>query len=148
MTAGQQYAIVLHDANDWYFEWAEAYAFFPYPDPYPAGHLWIGNGSSWIYSDPSDFAFRTYVTSPDPGQMVAKLVVQVDAYGLRRLGSSLHDKLIAVEGMLAAGETQQAFETLQSFVHEVNAQRDKGLTTGQADELVTSVNQIESALGY
>jgi trimeric autotransporter adhesin len=83
----------------------------------------------------SDTAQVTVVTS---AQAVGVLAEIVRGYDLEQgLSNSLDRKLArAREAMGAAGQGQDAVHKLQAFIHEVEAQRDKRLTSAQADELV------------
>ena len=75
-------------------------------------------------------------------EQVDDLLVLVDSYGLGKLGSSLHDKLVTVQRFLAAGKNRQAEDNLASFIAQVDAQRGKGLTEAQADALTTAALRI------
>ena len=70
------------------------------------------------------------------------LIALVDDYGLGKLGSSLHDKLVTASRFLAAGKPRQAEDNVESFVAQVAAQRAKGLTDGQADALRDAAQRI------
>jgi hypothetical protein len=77
--------------------------------------------------------FRVHVQGSR--EQVADLTALVDSYALGKLGTSLHDKLAAVQRFLEAGKNRQAEDNLAAFISQVNAQRGKGLTPTQADAL-------------
>lgn len=70
------------------------------------------------------------------------LIALVDGYGLGKLGSSLHEKLVTVQRFLAAGKPRQAEENLAAFLAQVEAQRGKGLMQTQADDLRAAGERI------
>ncbi len=78
----------------------------------------------------------------DAAEQVADLLALVDGYELRNLGSSLQDKLRTVQRFLATGKPRQAEENLAAVVSQVEAQRGKGLTSAQADALLTAADRI------
>ena len=79
-------------------------------------------------------------------EMVADLITLVDGYRLGTLGTSLHDKLATVQRMLGANKPKNACQSLNSFLNQVNAQKGKALTVGQADELTASAQAIKDAI--
>jgi HYR domain len=85
-------------------------------------------------------SFQVHVRSAD--EQVAELIARIDRYGLGKLGTSLHDKLVTVQRFLAAGKPKQAEDNLDAFIAQVDAQRGKGLTNEQADTLETAAQLI------
>jgi probable HAF family extracellular repeat protein len=85
-------------------------------------------------------SFQVHVRGAE--EQVAALIALVDSYGLGKLGTSLHDKLVTVERFLAAGKLQQAEDNLEAFIAQVDSQRSKGLTNEQADALETAAERI------
>ena len=79
--------------------------------------------------------------------LVTDLIALVKSYSLGKLGTSLTDKLVTVQSMLAANKRNQAIETLDSFISQVKAQKGKGLTIEQATELTNRAKDIKSAIG-
>ncbi len=57
--------------------------------------------------------------------------------------AKLDDALAAVN----AGDTAGACESLKAFTNEVRAQAGKAISAGQADQLISSANQIKATLG-
>jgi hypothetical protein len=80
------------------------------------------------------------------GEQIADLIALVESYQLRKLGTSLRDKLVSVQRLLAAGKPRQAEETLTAFVSQVRAQRGKGLTAERADALLTAARRISDVI--
>ena len=79
--------------------------------------------------------------------LVADLIALVKSYSLGKLGTSLTDKLVTAQRMLEANKRRQAVETLDSFIHQVNAHKGKGLTIEQARELTNRAQDIKTAIG-
>ena len=79
----------------------------------------------------------------------ALLINKIDSWNLGKLGSSLHDKLVTVQRMLTAGKKQQALENLESFVHELDAQKGSGLPDWwwQSWQLKSDAQQIRTVIG-
>ena len=81
------------------------------------------------------------------GEQLVALINAVDGYGLGKLGTSLHDKLVTVQRMLAAGKKQQACDNLTSFISQVKAQNGKGLSTSQVNDLTGRAQLIKTVIG-
>jgi WD40 repeat protein len=79
-------------------------------------------------------------------EQLVDLIALVESYGLGKLGTSLRDKLVTVQRFLAAGKPRQAEENLATFISQVEAQRGKGLTAGQADALLTAARRISDVI--
>jgi streptogramin lyase len=62
-------------------------------------------------------------------------------------GTSLADKVAAIEADVVASDTQDACASLVGFSHEVNAQTGKTLAPTQAAALLDAVAGIDAALG-
>ena len=75
-------------------------------------------------------------------EQISDLLALVDSYGLGKLGTSLHDKVVTVQRFLAADKNRQAEDNLASFIAQVDAQRGKGLTSTQADALKDAALRI------
>ena len=82
-----------------------------------------------------------------PSEQVADLIALVDDYDLRTLGTSLHDKLVAVAQLLGANRSREACEKLGSFLNQVTAQSGKGLSVEQANALTAAAQRIEVVIG-
>ena len=80
-------------------------------------------------------------------EMVADLITLVDGYQLDKLGTSLRDKLVTVQWMLANDQLKQACEGLGGFLNQVKAQKGKGLTVDQANELTARTQAIRDVIG-
>ena len=80
-------------------------------------------------------------------EMVADLIILVKSYKLGTLGTSLTDKLVTVQRMLANGKSKQACENLDSFLSQVKAQKGKGLTVDQAKALTDGARAIKDVIG-
>jgi hypothetical protein len=96
----------------------------------------------------TEFVVNAEQSPPDAIRALARLV---EGYGLGAgLGNALDAKL---QGALAALEAanaaarQDAANKLQAFINAVEAQRGKRLTAAQADQLITSAQEILAALG-
>jgi hypothetical protein len=61
-------------------------------------------------------------------------------------GTSLLDKISAAEQYLASGDTSDSCGTLGAFLHEVNAQSGKEISTAQAAELISDAQRIRAVL--
>ena len=85
-------------------------------------------------------SFQVHVRGAD--EQVAELIALVGTYGLGKLGTSLHDKLVSVQRFLTAGKLQQAEDNLEAFIAQVDSQRGKGLTSDQADALESAARRI------
>lgn len=75
-------------------------------------------------------------------EQVDDLLTLVDSFGLGKLGTSLHDKLVTVQRFLAAGKPRQAEDNLEAFINQVETQRGKGLSQEQADALESAAQRI------
>ena len=82
----------------------------------------------------------------DPQALVAELIATIEGYPLDKLGLSLTDKLRTVARMLSQDKPSQASENLESFLREVTAQRGKGLTEEQANELTSEAERIQALI--
>ena len=116
----------------------------------PSGSV-LPIGTTTVTCTASDAAGNTATASFDvrvlgAPEQIDDLIALVDGLGLGKLGSSLHDKLVAASRFLAAGKPRQAEESLQSFLAQVAAQRGKGLTEGQADALDEAGRRILSVI--
>jgi probable HAF family extracellular repeat protein len=78
---------------------------------------------------------------------LAKLMDQITAYGLPHgLTNALTVKLEAALASWQRGWRNAAVNELGAFIHQVNAQRNKALTTAQADRLIGMAEQIVQAI--
>jgi len=95
-----------------------------------------------------DFALVRLITIEKGAQeQVADLIALVDSYQLDKLGTSLHDKLVTVQRMLANDKPKQACENLDNFLNQVRTQTGKGLTVAQADELTARAQRVRDEIG-
>lgn len=81
-----------------------------------------------------------------PLGQLAELAALVESYGLDQLGSSLTDKLVTAQRMINQDKPTQACEALDSFIAQVEAQTGGALTLSQATELITSAEEIKTAV--
>ena len=88
-----------------------------------------------------------WASEKDAAEMVADLIAVVEGYQLRKLGTSLHDKLITVQRLLVDDKTDKACDGLTSFINQVKAQQGKGLSVDQAIELTARAQAIREVLG-
>ena len=82
-----------------------------------------------------------------PVQQVLELIGVVESYNLGKLGTSLTDKLTTAQRKLEANKTNQACDSLDAFINQVQAQSGKGLTIGRAAELAAGAEAIKTAIG-
>jgi hypothetical protein len=62
-------------------------------------------------------------------------------------GTSLADKVTTAESFYNAGDTADACGTLDAYIHEVNAQTGKSITSTEATQLIDEVNSLKTAIG-
>jgi hypothetical protein len=114
-------------------------------------------------SPSSDFSSRTIfakVTSlspfvivkrKSPEQLLLDLVALVKSFNLQRgIENSLDAKLQNAQAALSAAKAKDkvgACQMMAAFNNEVQAQRAKAITEGQANQLTSGANQIRTALG-
>jgi sugar lactone lactonase YvrE len=79
-------------------------------------------------------------------EQLARLSATLDGFGLVKLGTSLHDKLVDAQRFLAANKAQGACENLLGFVAEAASQAGKALTVDQASSLTGSAIRIEKVI--
>lgn len=84
------------------------------------------------------------VTVQDVVAQLENLTEEVDGVGP---GESLASKLRGAREAEVSGDTARACSLLSDFLNQVKAQRDKSLTSGQADELTSDAMRIRSLLG-
>ncbi|MBM2821461.1 MAG: hypothetical protein HW413_207 [Thermoleophilia bacterium] len=112
-----------------------------------AGRVDITAGMSVMAEQEDDDADMTRAEMLiTPSSEVTALIALVDSYNLGKLGTSLNDKLVTAQRMLAANKTKQACESLDSFLRQVKAQKGKGLTVKQADDLTAGAQAIKSVI--
>jgi hypothetical protein len=109
-------------------------------DVFPIGDATVACTAIGAAGNESTGSFTVHVKGA--AEQVADLLALIDSYERGNLGSSLRDKLRTVQRFLAAGKPRQAEENLAAFVSHVEAQHGKGLTSGQADALVTAAERI------
>jgi hypothetical protein len=80
-------------------------------------------------------------------EQITNVIALVQEYNLGKLGHSLIDKLVTVGRMLNTNKPGQAIENLNTFIRQVKSQRGKGLTTDQADRLITDALRIKAVIG-
>jgi hypothetical protein len=80
-------------------------------------------------------------------EQLANLSATLDGFGLGKLGTSLHDKLVTVQRLLAANKPQQACDNLMSFVAQVQSETGKGLSGDQASFLSGAAIRIANVIG-
>lgn len=86
-------------------------------------------------------SFRVHVMGAE--EQLADLIDRVTALGP---GSSLFDKVIAVQAALDAGNRVETCQTLKAFTNEARAQSAKKLTPAQTAELAETAARIRAAL--
>ena len=81
-------------------------------------------------------------------EQLTDLIATIKNYNLAKLGTSLTDKLVTAQRMLAAGKKQQACDNLTSFISQVKASGNvKRLSTSQVDDLTGRAQQIKTVIG-
>jgi Ice-binding-like len=108
------------------------------------GRLLARNGQVSLIND--RIIAPTTCNTPGASEQIADLIQLVTQNQLGP-GTSLVDKLQAVQTAIAANDTSGACGTLQAFIHEVQAQSGKHLTSDQAAQLITAANRIRAVLG-
>ena len=83
----------------------------------------------------------------DARQQLQETIDLIASYSLRRLGTSLPDKLQIASGFVAAGNVSEACGVLTGFLHQVRAQAGKALTVDQATELTMRGIRIQHVIG-
>ena len=83
----------------------------------------------------------------DAQQLISDTINLIASYNLKKLGTSLPDKLQIASNFAAAGQVSEACGTLMGFLNQVSAQKGKALTVDQATELTARVIQIRNVLG-
>jgi hypothetical protein len=123
-------------------------------DPIPGGRAWAYiDGGGWFPpgTPGSDIAARIVMGTRSPRELLSELVSRVIQLNLGKgISNSLDVKLNAVMAALddvQAGNDAAAINAMYAFINFVEAQRGKGLTTSQADSLVSAAQEIISALG-
>jgi hypothetical protein len=123
-------------------------------DPIPGGRAWAYiDGGGWFPpgTPGSDIAARIVMGTRSPRELLSELVSRVIQLNRGKgISNSLDAKLNAVMAALddvQAGNDAAAINAMYAFINFVEAQRGKGLTTSQADSLVSAAQEIISALG-
>ncbi len=87
------------------------------------------------------------LTLRTPAELLEDLIDLTQSFDLPKgLENSLLVKLQHAERAFAAGDTSGARSAVDAFIHEVNAQSGKALTSDQADQLIRLAQQIQIAL--
>jgi hypothetical protein len=96
---------------------------------------------------PSSVGGTFTVTVQGAVDQVNDLISLVNSFPIANgLKTSLLAQLHAVQADLQANNTAQACADLTSFINHVQAQSGKGLTTSQANQLLTAANRIKAVL--
>jgi hypothetical protein len=83
-----------------------------------------------------------------PEQLIQTLIAQVHSLGLPNgIEQSLVSKLSAASVSLNRGNAQAAINQLNAFIHEVEAQRGKKISSSEADTLIADAEQIIASIG-
>jgi hypothetical protein len=93
-------------------------------------------GAGYVFSNLNIPAAKT------PEELLQDLIDKLDGFDLAKLGNSLSQKLANAQSDLEAGRISNAVNKLQSFLNEVEAQRGKALTDGQATQLTDCALEI------
>jgi hypothetical protein len=108
----------------------------------PAGFLDPTSGAS--FASPGEFmAVRILGQVATAADLLASLAASVIALGP---GTSLADKVTKAQSFLTANDIPDVCSTLSAFVNEVKAQTGKTISTAQAQNLIASVQHIETML--
>jgi len=83
----------------------------------------------------------------DANQQLDDAIHLIAIWNLRKLGTSLPDKLLIASRFIALGAVSEACEVLKGFLHQVRAQSGKGLTMDQATELTVRGIRIRNVIG-
>jgi hypothetical protein len=111
----------------------------------PGGLLFGSWENELAYGDGYRTA-RLTIAFQSAQEQVADLIALVNGYQLDKLGTSLTDKLAAVQQSLEANEPTTASENLNAFIQQVEAQAGKRLTPEQATDLRNKALRIEAAI--
>ena len=89
-----------------------------------------------------------FVLTPPAPRMLADLIDLIQGLGLPNgLETSLLAKLENAQKSLDKGNTRAACSQIAAFANEVAAQDGKGLTSGQAEQLLAAAAEVRAALG-
>jgi len=108
-----------------------------------------------------DFSTRTiyasvtslspFIITKGPKDQIADLVRLIDSFNLRQgIDNSLDAKLrnaLRAHEAATVRDRATACNTMAAFVNEVQAQADRSITSGQAQQLVVAAKQIRASLG-
>jgi probable HAF family extracellular repeat protein len=88
------------------------------------------------------------LTPRSSSQLIDDLIALVRSFNLPKgIENSLIVKLQNALNSLAKGDMAATCNRLDAFINDVNAQAGKALTIDQANQLITGVDQIKTALG-
>ena len=112
------------------------------------GTVLVAGGNSSVGLDADILAEAERFTPPDAATQLGGAIGLVNSFALATgLQTSLDAKLQAARDAVRAGDTTTACHTLNAFANEVRAQSGRGLTIGQASELLAEVMRLEAMLG-
>jgi hypothetical protein len=106
----------------------------------PYGGFRLGS-TTGLNSDPN---YDRLVFESNGGPDFADLIADSQGVGP---GKSLADKATAAQSYFNSGDTADACGTLSAYLHEVNAQTGKSITSAQASDLIEDANSARSTIG-
>jgi parallel beta-helix repeat protein len=130
--------------------------------PYLGGNYWAspnGTGFSQTHPDRGDgfcdgsFSINQNNVDELPLHMgtrveaVQDLITKVDDFRLQAgIENSLIAKLTTAQSQIERMKYTPAIQVLEAFIHQVEAQRGKAISTAQADDLIVTAQRIVSSL--
>jgi hypothetical protein len=125
-----------------------SYATLKFPINAPGTSTTVNCVATDAAGNQTNGSFKVHVQGA--GELTGALIAEIDGWNLDKLGTSLHDKLVIVQGALAAGKTAEALEDLDAFVSQVNAVKSGTKLPDwwwQSGEIKSKVGQIETVIG-
>jgi sugar lactone lactonase YvrE len=118
----------------------------------PASASTFAVGDTTVHCTATDSSENTSTASfvvhvRGAAEQLTNLSAILDGFNLAKLGTSLHDKLVAAQGFLAANKSHQACASLADFYSQAQSQSGKGLTMSQASYLSGSASRITNVIG-
>jgi hypothetical protein len=108
------------------------------------GYEIYGRTSEGVYQ--CEFT-HVYIYVENPAQTLQDLMTNIDGLGLPKgIEQGLLAKLDNAQVKIAQEHYTPARNTLNAFIHQVNAQRGKVLTTEQADDFIATAQRIIDAI--
>jgi len=107
---------------------------------------WDFNTPIWTINEGVDYPRLWWESSAEPVDLIADIIESIDDLALQQgLTNSLQAKLDAALKLLEdenENNDKSAVNSLQAFINAVNAQRGKGISEEDADDLINDAQQI------